>query len=91
MRRREDRGEISFGELPGRVESDLSESSVEEAIERLALREWVWAALYELPEVLRVTAMLRYFGSYSSYEEISAILGVPVGTVKSRLSLPTLC
>jgi hypothetical protein len=46
----------------------------------------VWAALYELPEVLRVTAMLRYFGSYSSYEEISAVLGVPVGTVRSRLN-----
>ena len=30
--------------------------------------------------------MLRYFGSYASYEEISAILGVPVGTVKSRLN-----
>ena len=86
MRRREDRGELSFGVLPGRVESDLSESSVEEAIERLALREWVWTALHELPEILRVTAMLRYFGSYSSYEEISAILGVPMGTVKSRLS-----
>jgi Sigma-70, region 4 len=46
----------------------------------------VWAALYELPEVLRVTAMLRYFGFYSSYAEISAILGVPIGTVKSRLN-----
>ncbi len=50
------------------------------------MREWVWTALSELPEVLRVTAMLRYFGSYSSYEEISAILGVPVGTVRSRLN-----
>jgi Sigma-70, region 4 len=50
------------------------------------MREWVWTALYELPETLRVTAMLRYFGSFSSYEEISAILGVPVGTVCSRLS-----
>jgi RNA polymerase sigma factor (sigma-70 family) len=86
MRRREDRGEIFYGELPWRLESGLSESSVEEAIERLALGEWVWTALSELGEPLRVTAMLRYFGSYSSYEEISAILGVPVGTVKSRLS-----
>src|SRR5919202_3124891 len=86
MRRREDRGEIFYGELPWLIESGLSESSVEEAIERLALGEWVWTALSELGEPLRVTAMLRYFGSYSSYEEISAILGVPVGTVRSRLS-----
>jgi RNA polymerase sigma factor (sigma-70 family) len=62
------------------------ESSAEETIDRLAMREWVWTALARLPETLRVTAMLRYFGSYSSYEEISAILGVPVGTVRSRLS-----
>jgi RNA polymerase sigma-70 factor (ECF subfamily) len=46
----------------------------------------VWTALSELPEALRVTAMLRYFGSHASYEEIGAILGVPVGTVRSRLS-----
>ena len=30
--------------------------------------------------------MLRYFGGHSSYEEISATLGVPMGTVKSRLN-----
>ena len=30
--------------------------------------------------------MLRYFSSYPSYGEISAILGVPVGTVRSRLN-----
>jgi RNA polymerase sigma-70 factor (ECF subfamily) len=30
--------------------------------------------------------MLRYFGSYGSYEEIASICGVPVGTVRSRLS-----
>ena len=62
------------------------ESSAEEYVDRLALREWVWTALAHLPEPLRVTAMLRYFGSYPSYEEISMILGVPIGTVKSRLN-----
>jgi RNA polymerase sigma-70 factor (ECF subfamily) len=65
---------------------DPSEITAEASIDRLAMREWVWTALSELPEVLRVTAMLRYFGTYASYEEIAAILGVPVGTVRSRLS-----
>jgi RNA polymerase sigma-70 factor (ECF subfamily) len=86
MRRREDRGEVFFGELPRHVESSLSDSSAEEVIDRLALRDWVWTALSELPEALRVTAMLRYFGNYPSYGELSAMLGVPVGTVKSRLN-----
>jgi len=58
----------------------------EENIERLALRDWVWTAIAELSEPLRIVAMLRYFGSYSSYEEIASICGVPVGTVRSRLN-----
>ncbi|MDQ3910820.1 MAG: sigma-70 family RNA polymerase sigma factor, partial [Actinomycetota bacterium] len=62
MRLREKRGEILFEGIPPRVGERSFEPSAEEAIDRLALREWVWAALYELPEVLRVTAMLRYFG-----------------------------
>jgi len=33
-----------------------------------------------------VSAILRYFGSYDSYEELAAILGIPIGTVRSRLS-----
>jgi RNA polymerase sigma-70 factor (ECF subfamily) len=85
-RLREKRGESLFEERPSHIMERYFESSAEEAIDRLALRDWVWAALYELPEVLRVTAMLRYFGSYSSYEEIATILGVPVGTVRSRLN-----
>jgi RNA polymerase sigma factor (sigma-70 family) len=86
MRLRAQQGEVLFDELYRHTAGDLSEPSAEEAIERLAMREWVWTALGKLPEVLRVTAMLRYFGSYNSYEEIAAILGVPVGTVRSRLS-----
>jgi len=86
MRLRERRREIPFDERSLPPGEKLSEPSAEEYIDRLAIRDWVWTALGELPEPLRVTAMLRYFGSYSSYEEISTILGVPIGTVSSRLS-----
>jgi len=79
-------GEILSEGMHRHVEQRSLELSAEEAIDRLAMREWVWTALSELSEALRVTAMLRHFGSYSSYEEISAILGVPVGTVRSRLN-----
>jgi RNA polymerase sigma factor (sigma-70 family) len=62
------------------------ERSVEEAIDSLALRDWVWSALSRLPSPLQATAMLRWFGSHPTYAEIAAILGVPVGTVRSRLN-----
>ncbi len=79
--------QIYFERRERDFESAFLESSVEEAIDRLAMREWVWSALGRLPENLQVTAMLRYFSSHSSsYEEISAVLGVPMGTVKSRLN-----
>jgi RNA polymerase sigma factor (sigma-70 family) len=86
--RERSQGEIPLeGDLPRGVGSGFLESSVEETIDRMAMREWVWSALGELPESLQVTAMLRYFGGHSSYEEISATLGVPMGTVKSRLNM----
>src|SRR5919202_4464233 len=85
-RLRKDQGEFLFGELPLVHERKSLEPSAEESIDRLAMGEWVWTALSRLPEALRITVMLRYFGRYSSYEELSAILGVPVGTVRSRLN-----
>ena len=86
MRLRDGQGEILSDELARYAERRSPEPSPEQLMDRLAMREWVWTALATLPETLRVTAMLRYFGSHASYEEISAILGVPVGTVKSRLN-----
>lgn len=63
-RLRERRDVTTFAELvEGR---GLKEpSSAEKYMDRLAMRDWVWTALSELPEALRVAAMLRYFGSYS--------------------------
>jgi RNA polymerase sigma factor (sigma-70 family) len=60
--------------------------SLEEELERHALRAWVWAAIDSLSEPLRLAVVLRYFGRRRSYEEIAQLSGVPVGTVRSRLS-----
>jgi len=81
LRRR--RGEILTADVPDRPDE---RASIEERLEKVALREWVWDALRKLPEPLQATAMLRYFGSYQTYEELAAILAVPIGTVRSRLS-----
>ena len=57
-----------------------------QAIDDGALRDWVWTALERLSEPLRLAVMLRYFTGASSYEAIAELSGVPVGTVRSRLS-----
>jgi RNA polymerase sigma-70 factor (ECF subfamily) len=62
------------------------ERPVDEAIDRLALRDWVWTALDRLSPALRLPVVLRYFTAASAYEEIAELCGVPVGTVRSRLN-----
>src|SRR5215831_16025441 len=59
--------------------------AAQDAAEQLALRDWVWAALAEPPEPLRLVTLLRFFGGDHSYAEIAQLCGVPVGTVRSRL------
>jgi RNA polymerase sigma-70 factor (ECF subfamily) len=61
-------------------------AAVDEAIDQLALTEWVWTALERLSEPLRTPLVLRYFSNASSYEAIADVCGVPVGTVRSRLN-----
>jgi RNA polymerase sigma-70 factor (ECF subfamily) len=72
------------GAIPVQVGTDRYE--VDDALERLALRDWLWTTLEALPEDLRATVMLRYFTRHSAYIEIAAILGIPIGTVRSRLN-----
>jgi RNA polymerase sigma-70 factor (ECF subfamily) len=57
----------------------------EEALDRHALRDWVWQALQELSEPLQVVLLLRYFSGITAYEQIAALCGVPIGIVRSRL------
>ena len=39
-----------------------------------------------LPDTLQSVLLLRYFSNFNSYEQIAAILCIPVGTVRSRLN-----
>ncbi|MBI3803222.1 MAG: RNA polymerase sigma factor [Nitrospirae bacterium] len=80
------REEVPIEELPPDAEPTTDLSALEEKLDQLALRDWIWAAISSLPETLRVTAILRYFGSHTTYDEIATLLGIPVGTVRSRLS-----
>lgn len=75
-------------ELPGEipVRDEMHRCEVDEALEQSALRDWLWATLEELPDDLRATVMLRHFTRHSAYSEIAVILGIPVGTVRSRLN-----
>jgi RNA polymerase sigma-70 factor (ECF subfamily) len=86
MRYRASQRELPQEEWVLGVEWSTVEASAEEHIDRLALRDWVWTALNQLPDTLRATALLRYFSRPASYSAIAAVLGVPVGTVRSRLN-----
>ncbi|MCA2214376.1 RNA polymerase sigma factor [Jidongwangia harbinensis] len=55
-------------------------------VDRQATGDWVWRAVHELSPALRLVTMLRYFTDVTAYDQIAAVCGVPVGTVRSRLS-----
>lgn len=55
-------------------------------LEDHAARDWVWHAVGQLSEPLRVVTLLRYFTEVRTYEQIGAVCGIPGGTVRSRLS-----
>ncbi|MGW2572385.1 RNA polymerase sigma factor [Streptomyces sp. NPDC001537] len=48
--------------------------------------DWVWHAVSNLSPPLRDAVVLRYFSRACTYSSIAAVLGVPLGTVRSRLS-----
>ncbi|WP_433176281.1 RNA polymerase sigma factor [Actinoallomurus sp. CA-150999] len=66
--------------------SKLEYGDPAELVEHHVARDWVWHALERLSPPLRLVTMLRYFTEVKSYEQIASVCGVPVGTVRSRLS-----
>ncbi|MCC6423985.1 MAG: sigma-70 family RNA polymerase sigma factor [Phycisphaerales bacterium] len=76
---------------PGDDESgqfiDLMESASNlpgEPLEKRELQQMVQKTVMEMPEHLREIIILSYFHQFP-YKQISDILGIPLGTVKSRL------
>jgi RNA polymerase sigma-70 factor (ECF subfamily) len=76
-----------------RIEDDVGATadretwtSIEEQLDELALQEWIWAAIETLSDSLQLPLILRYFSGATSYEQIAAICGAPLGTIRSRLN-----
>ncbi|MER3416704.1 MAG: RNA polymerase subunit sigma-70 [Gemmataceae bacterium] len=55
-----------------------------DSLDEAERRQWVRASVAALPEKLRMTLILAYYQGLR-YQEIAEVLGIPVGTVKSRL------
>jgi RNA polymerase sigma factor (sigma-70 family) len=81
---RKEKRTVLVDELPDT--DKMIQESVETKFELLAKRDALHGILTELPLHLRETVILRYLTGYNSYDQIAAITGVPVGTVRSRLS-----
>ena len=62
----------------------VAHDTVSEQVELGIEGEKVVAALSGLPEAQRETIVLAYYGGYSQ-SEISALVGAPLGTVKTRM------
>jgi len=69
------------------LEADLvGTATLEDLLDRHATRDWVWSAIGRLTEPLQVVLLLRHFGPRHTYADIATICGIPIGTVRSRLS-----
>jgi RNA polymerase sigma-70 factor (ECF subfamily) len=79
---------VDFLRRDGRSPETLDTATYEPAVranqEALAVETDVGRALETLPEAFRAAVVLRDIEGFS-YEEIGAIVGVPIGTVMSRI------
>ncbi|WP_329361137.1 sigma-70 family RNA polymerase sigma factor [Streptomyces sp. NBC_00669] len=63
------------------------DATPDQVLERQALCDWLREAVEQLPPVLRMPVVLRYFTTgATSYQQIADACAIPVGTVRSRLS-----
>lgn len=62
------------------------QNEFEKKQEILLTQNRLFETVYKLPEVLRSVVLLRYYSKYQTYQEMATVLGIPVGTVRSRLN-----
>ncbi|HEX5349924.1 MAG TPA: sigma-70 family RNA polymerase sigma factor [Pseudonocardiaceae bacterium] len=77
------RRRLGAAPVPGEDRSSTSVPADQAAMAGVAAGQ-VRAALHRLPVVLRQVIVLTYFGGRTQ-REIAVLMGVPVGTVKSRM------
>ena len=79
----------THGNVPGAKinlpRDTLLHDEINEKMDEVSTRNRLYLALEQLPEVLRSAMLIRYFTRFQSYQQIAAILAIPVGTVRSRL------
>jgi RNA polymerase sigma-70 factor (ECF subfamily) len=75
-------GKNDLGTLLELVENRDIDPSVR--LEEQEQRQWVQAAVGDLPDALKSTVLLVYFQGLK-YREAAEVLTIPVGTVKSRM------
>ncbi|MCX4584660.1 RNA polymerase sigma factor [Streptomyces sp. NBC_01481] len=80
------RGSVPFQPLDD-LQVPSTDAGPERWLEHHAMRDWIWEAIEELSPALRLPLVLRHFSTHvTSYEQMAVACGVPVGTVRSRLS-----
>lgn len=69
------------------VHKDLVvEETIQKQFDISASNQQLYDALSSLSIELRSCVLLRYFSHFETYDEIAKIMGIPIGTVRSRLS-----
>ncbi|PIE31490.1 MAG: RNA polymerase subunit sigma-24 [Ilumatobacter coccineus] len=84
LRRRSRRPSLSLTSDP-EVSVELPDPGAHDQIDSIADRMTIDAALNELPDSFRTVVVLRDLADLD-YADIADIVGIPVGTVKSRIS-----
>mgnify|MGYP002622534674 CR=1 FL=1 len=77
---------FSLSQLVNQEITDSDSPTPAETIQLTERQQVVWAAIQELSDKLRETAVLRYYEGFS-YVEIGQILGIPTKTAESRMRL----